>query len=105
MIPYSGRVVDAQGRPVGDATVIGFWNAGQAGQARGDKPRRGTPFPGIDAYQLLKVATEVHRVESDGNFSLPTSTKLQEITAVSADGKRKVTLKNPAPTGNVIVLR
>lgn len=103
-IPYSGRVVDAQGRPVGDATVIGFWNAGRAWQTRGNKTRseRYTPFPGIDAYQNLKVVTEV---ESDGSFGFPTSTKLQAITAVSADGKRKVTINNPAPTGNVIMLR
>jgi hypothetical protein len=43
-------------------------------------------------------------VGSGGTFSLSSTTKLQKIVAVSADEEHEVTLKDPKPTGNIIVL-
>jgi hypothetical protein len=81
-IPYSGRVVDRMARPVPTATVIGY--------AQGPTP-----------IEFVSIGGPV---ESDGTFSLPSTTKLQKIPAVSAAEKHEVTLKDPKPTGNVIVL-
>ena len=78
---YTGKVVDSRGRPVSKAIVLGYWHAGPSSSGVTGGP-----------------------VNSDGSFSLQASTRLQEITAVSSDEKHRVTLKNPASTGNVIVL-
>jgi hypothetical protein len=59
---YTGRVVDRRGHGVGDATVIG--------NTFGPVPE--------------KVAVIVGgSVESDGTFDLPSTTKVDEIVAVS----------------------
>jgi hypothetical protein len=79
---YSGRVVDRRGRAVGDATVIGH----KLGPTPDEVVIVGGP------------------VERDGTFELPSREKLDEIVAVSRGAKREVTLKNPKPTGNVLVL-
>ena len=81
-IPYSGRVVDRMGRPVLSATVIG--------SAQGPTPAEFVSIGGP--------------VGGGGTFSLSSTTKLQKIVAVSADEEHEVTLKDPKPTGNIIVL-
>jgi uncharacterized membrane protein len=79
---YGGRVVDRHGRPVTEGAVIG-WAFG---------PTRD---------EFMSIGGDI---ASDGTFELPSTKKLDEITA-SRDGKHLVTLKHPQLTGNVIVLR
>ena len=79
---YTGRVVDRHGRPVTKGAVVG-WAFG---------PTRD---------EFVSVGGDI---ASDGTFELPSTTKLDEVTA-SRDGKHLVTLKHPKFTGNVIVLR
>ncbi len=82
--PYSGQVVDALGRPVPHATVIG---------------RRDVKGPGEEMISIGGPA------DSDGKFDIATSVKLQEIMASSPDGKRHGVVLDPARTGSVIVIR
>ena len=79
---YTGRVVDRNGRPVAKGAVVG-WAFG---------PTRD---------EFVSIGGDI---ASDGTFELPSTKKLDKITA-SRDGKHLVTLKHPKPTGNVIVLR
>jgi hypothetical protein len=79
---YTGRVVDRHGRPVTKGAVVG-WAFG---------PTR---------EEFVSIGGDI---ASDGTFELPSTTKLDEITA-SQDGKHLVTLKHPKSTGNIIVLR
>ncbi len=79
---YTGRVVDRHSRPVAKGAVV-EWAFG---------PTR---------EEFVSVGGDI---ASDGTFELPSTTKLDEISA-SRDGKHLVTLKHPKFTGNVIVLR
>ena len=79
---YRGRVVDRRGWPVTKGAVVG-WAFG---------PTRD---------EFVSVGGDI---ESDGTFELPSTKKLDEITA-SRDGKHLVTLKHPQAEGNVIVLQ
>jgi hypothetical protein len=79
---YTGRVVDRHGGPVTKGALVG-WTFGATRD------------------EFVSVGGNI---ESDGTFELPSTTKLDKITA-SRDGKHLVTLKQPKFAGNIIVLQ